>query len=59
MAKTDEQTKAYISALLREREHYRRYDNKDRLEEVEAELKKVGYQAKPPAKRAERLSKKG
>ncbi len=49
---TDEQRKAYIAALLREREGYERYDHAEKVEEVDAELKRVGYQAKTPAKRS-------
>lgn len=36
----DEQ--AYVEALLREREGYARYDRADRVEGVDAELKRLG-----------------
>jgi uncharacterized protein (UPF0335 family) len=56
MADTDEQTQQYIQALLRERAGYQKHGLLDRVKEVDAELKRVGYRAKAPAKRAERRS---
>lgn len=55
---TNEQKKEYIAALLREREHYVRYDLPDRLKAVDAELEKVGHKAQAPAKKATKLQPK-
>lgn len=54
----NEQKKAYIAALLHEREGYERYGDKDSLQAVDAELARVGHEAKAPAKRATRMTKK-
>jgi hypothetical protein len=54
----NEQKKAYIAALLYEREGYERYGNKDSLAAVDAELARLGHEAKPPAQRATRMTKK-
>ena len=53
---TDEQRKAQIAALLREREHYTRHDKPERVKEVDAQLAAIGHEAKPPAKRATRAA---
>ena len=55
---TDEQRKAQIAALLREREHYTRHEKPERVKEVDAQLKALGHGAKTPQKRSEKLSKK-
>jgi hypothetical protein len=47
MAETDEQTKAYIAALLNERTMH-----PERAKEIGRELARVGHEATPPAKRA-------
>lgn len=52
-----EQTQEYIAALIRERAGYEQYGLKDRVADVDAELKRVGYEAKAPAKRATKLKK--
>jgi len=52
---TNEQTAAYIKALLAEREGYVRYGLPDRVALVDAELAKVGYKAKAPSKRAQKM----
>lgn len=49
--------KALIAALLKERAGYERYGRKDKVAEVDAELKKLGANPKPPAKRATKLQK--
>lgn len=56
---TDEQAKAYIAALLREREGYERYGNADGVAQVNAELERAGANAAPPAKRAAKRAKAG
>jgi hypothetical protein len=55
--KTTEQQKEYIAALLRERDGYLRIQDKARAAEVDAELERVGFKAKAPAKRATKLKK--
>lgn len=55
---TDEQAKEYAQALTRELEHYERYGREDRAKQVRAELRKLGADGKPPAKRATKLSRK-
>lgn len=55
---TNEQTKAQIAALLREREGAVRYGKTDTVEQVDAELEKLGHNAKPPAKRATKMTAK-
>ncbi|MEU6702539.1 hypothetical protein [Streptomyces wuyuanensis] len=37
-----EMERAYVDALQREREGYVRYDRKDRLKDVDAELRRLG-----------------
>lgn len=54
MADTKEQTKAYIAGLLREREGLVIREDEEAIAAVDAELRRVGHKAKPPAKRAER-----
>jgi hypothetical protein len=49
---TDEQHAAHIAALLREREGYEAAGKTDRAEQVTAELRRLGAEATPPAKRA-------
>ena len=49
---TDEQRQAYIKALLEERRGYITTGNSEGINAVEAELARVGADAKPPAKRA-------
>lgn len=51
---TDEQRESLIEALLRERRHYEIHGPKDRVGQVNEQLSRLGYDAKPPAKRAER-----
>ncbi len=51
----DDQTKAQIQALLREREGYERAGKTERLAQVNAQLRDLGHQAKTPAKRADKL----
>ena len=53
---TKEQTKDMIAALLREREGYERYGNPDGVKQVDAELERLGHKAKPPAKRATKMT---
>lgn len=53
-----EEQKAYIAALLKEREGYEKYGLTDRVEEVDAELDRLGHKAKPPAKRAAKMTAK-
>jgi hypothetical protein len=42
MSQADDQKR--IAALLREREGYARFDRKDRLRDVDAELKRLGHE---------------
>lgn len=58
MAQTSEQTKAYIAALINERDGYLRVGQVDRAAEVDAELDRVGHKAKTPAKRATKMDAK-
>ena len=51
---TDEQTAAYIAALLEERRGYEAAGDDGAVAGVDAELARVGHKAKTPAKRAER-----
>ena len=53
---TSEQTEAYIAGLIREREHYVQYDEPNRIAQVDAELAKLGKGAKPPVRRAEKMT---
>lgn len=57
-ALTDEQTKDYIAALVRELHGYEVHGDTDGAKAVNAELKRLGAHAKPPAKRATKLTKK-
>jgi hypothetical protein len=60
MADTKEQEKAYIAGLIRERAGREIDDDKEALKAIDAELKRLGHDASPPAKRAsERPAKKG
>lgn len=53
MTQTNEERKDYIAALLREKEGYERQEGKEeQIQAVDAELKRVGYEAKAPSKRA-------
>lgn len=54
MADTQEQTAAYIAALLREREGLVAREDEEAVAAVDAELRRVGHRASPPAKRAEK-----
>ena len=56
---TNEQTKAYIAALLRERKHYELYGIEDSLAAVDEELRRVGFKARAPRERATRMTAKG
>ena len=49
-----EDRKSYIAALLRERAGYVTRGESERAQLVDAELRRLGYEAKAPAKRAER-----
>ena len=51
---TEEQIKQYIRGLLDERRGYVARGDDARVAGVDAELKRVGYEAKAPAKRAEK-----
>lgn len=52
-------TQDIIRALLEERRGYEIHGNTDSLKAVDAELKRLGAQAKPPAKRAAKRTKSG
>ena len=54
---TNEQKADYIKGLLAEREHYVRYDNPERLAEVDAELARVGAKGRPASQRATKMTK--
>ena len=49
---SDERLQDYITALLRERDGYERANNKTGVDEVNAELTRVGATSEVPAKRA-------
>lgn len=49
MAQTDEQTKAYIGALLEEKRMH-----PERAKDIDRELRRVGHEAASPEKRAEK-----
>lgn len=49
----DDQKKDYITALLEERAYCVRWNEDDRVKAIDVELRKVGHEAKAPAKRAE------
>lgn len=53
---TSEQMRDYIAALIRERDGYERVGNKTGVADVDAELERVGHNAKPPAKRAKKMT---
>jgi hypothetical protein len=62
MADTNEQNKAYITGLLAEKAGWEQKDDTDpaykdaatTIKKIDAELRRVGHEAKAPAKRAER-----
>lgn len=54
---TDEQTKDYIAALTRELAGYEVHGDAEGAKAVKAELKRLGAQGRPPAKRATKLAK--
>ena len=54
---TDEQRAAYIRALLKERAGLVAYGKADRVEGIDAELRRLGVEAAPPAKRAAKRAK--
>jgi hypothetical protein len=54
---TSEQKRDLIAALIRERAGYEQYGHTDRVAEVDAELAKLGHRAKPPAQRAQRMTR--
>lgn len=49
---TDQKHKAHIKALLRERAGYERAGKTERVKAVDAELRRLGHNAAPPAERA-------
>jgi hypothetical protein len=53
---TKEQTKDRIKALLYEREGYEKYGKDDQVKQVDEQLKLLGHQAKPPAKRSTKMT---
>lgn len=53
---TDQERKAYISALIRERVGYAAAGKQDRVAAVDAELARMGHRAAPPAARASKRS---
>lgn len=55
---TNEETKAYIAALLYEREGYARYGNDEGVKAVDEELSRIGGKAKAPSKKATKLTPK-
>lgn len=55
---TDEQKAKYVAALLRERDHAARAGNENAVEQVTAELRRIGAEAAPPPKRAQRRPRK-
>lgn len=54
---TDEQKRAYIKALLMERAGYVQYGRTDRVKDVDEELRRMGHDTKPPAKRATKMTR--
>lgn len=54
---TNQQSADYIAALLRERDGYEVHGRTEKVAEVNAELKRIGAQGKPPAKRATKLTR--
>ena len=55
---TDQQNQAYIRGLLREREGYEKRGDTYHVELVNAELRRLGALAEPPAKRAAKRIRK-
>lgn len=55
---TDEQREAKIKALLKERRGYELRDEKDRVAQVDAELRRLGAEGAAPAKRATKRAEK-
>jgi hypothetical protein len=53
---TDQERKAYITALIRERAGYVAAGKKDRVAAVDAELSRVGHKAATPSARATKRS---
>ncbi len=51
---SEEDRKSKIVALIRERRGYEVWGDKESMKQVDAELKRLGYEAAAPAKRAER-----
>lgn len=49
---TDQQTAAYIAALLKERRGAVQYGRADRVEAIDSELRRLGAAGEVPAKRA-------
>lgn len=56
MFRTDEQRRAHIQALLREREGYVQRGDLEHVALVDIELRRVGHSAKAPAKRAVKMT---
>lgn len=56
---TNEQRAAQIRALLDERRGYVLYDRPDRVKDVDAELRRLGYDAGAPNTRAEKRPRSG
>jgi hypothetical protein len=48
----DTDNKARIAALLEERRAYELHGTKEQVADVDAELKRIGFEGKAPAKRA-------
>ena len=55
---TDEQRDAKIAALIRERAGCDKYSLTDRVEEIDAELRRLGAEGMTPVKRATRRAEK-
>lgn len=53
---TDQKRQAYIKALLRERDFYRRANDRERVAGVDAELTRMGAIGSAPVKRASKRS---
>jgi hypothetical protein len=53
---TKEQTRDRIAALLRERQSYVLYGTDAQVKDVDVELDRLGHKAKPPAKRATKMT---
>lgn len=56
---TDQERKAYAAALLREREGYVRAGDDERVDGVDAELRRIGADGAPPYQRAAKRPAKG